>query len=200
MGKVITSLYLILWLTFCQALCVRLDRSQQGVCPRTCLSAKPLKPRGRGPRRPSLNGAPTTPPGAGPQNGPRQGPNRAPTASPVSGLGNDPRGSSPTTPPPSGPLPQPRPMSPAPYNQPPRPLSPGPQKPRIPANQKRSMSPGPYGGGPAGVKPPPSVGQRRRSNSASAMSVRDKRNSPPGPSPLANGQSYQPLPPPGTAS
>ncbi|KAF8455250.1 hypothetical protein BDZ91DRAFT_801452 [Kalaharituber pfeilii] len=27
------------------ALCVRMDRSQQGVCPRTCLSARPVKPR-----------------------------------------------------------------------------------------------------------------------------------------------------------
>ncbi|KAI5789707.1 hypothetical protein DFH27DRAFT_614326 [Peziza echinospora] len=27
------------------ALCIRMDRSQQGVCPRTCLSARPVKPR-----------------------------------------------------------------------------------------------------------------------------------------------------------
>ncbi|KAL9619072.1 MAG: hypothetical protein Q9160_006248 [Pyrenula sp. 1 TL-2023] len=134
-------------------------------------------------------------------NGPRPGSARGPMTPPGSGpISTDPRTRSPTSPPPQGPLPQPRPMSPAPYNQPPRPLSPGLQKPRSPAPQKRSMSPGPYGGGPGGVKPPPAVGQRRRSNSTGAVSVRDKRNSPPGPSPLAKGQSSQPLPPPGTAS
>ncbi|TLS21297.1 uncharacterized protein PpBr36_10302, partial [Pyricularia pennisetigena] len=31
------------------ALCIRLDRSQQGVVPRTCLSTRPLKPRAGGP-------------------------------------------------------------------------------------------------------------------------------------------------------
>ncbi|KAI5802578.1 hypothetical protein FPQ18DRAFT_300704 [Pyronema domesticum] len=36
------------------ALCVRLDRSQQGVCPRTCLSQRPVKPR----PPPGPNGAP----------------------------------------------------------------------------------------------------------------------------------------------
>lgn len=45
------------------ALCIRLDRSQQGVCPRTCLSQRPVKPRPngahRGPPRPDFpNGAP----------------------------------------------------------------------------------------------------------------------------------------------
>lgn len=30
------------------ALCTRLDRSQQGVCPRTCLSQRPIKPRPQG--------------------------------------------------------------------------------------------------------------------------------------------------------
>ncbi|KLU87032.1 hypothetical protein MAPG_06038 [Magnaporthiopsis poae ATCC 64411] len=33
------------------ALCIRLDRSKQGVVPRTCLSARPVKPR-PGPGRP----------------------------------------------------------------------------------------------------------------------------------------------------
>ncbi|KAI9776741.1 MAG: hypothetical protein M1839_009385 [Geoglossum umbratile] len=32
------------------ALCIRLDRSQQGVCPRTCLSKQPVKPRPNSPR------------------------------------------------------------------------------------------------------------------------------------------------------
>ncbi|KAL9122994.1 MAG: hypothetical protein Q9187_000452 [Circinaria calcarea] len=33
------------------ALCIRLDRSQQGVAPRTCLSTRPVKPRSNGPPR-----------------------------------------------------------------------------------------------------------------------------------------------------
>lgn len=45
----------------------------------------------------------------------------------------------------------------------------------------RSMSPGPYGGGPQHHHIPPS-GAKRRSNSASQ--IRDRRNSPPGPSPM----------------
>ena len=43
------------------------------------------------------------------------------------------------------------------------------------------MSPGPYGGGPQRANIPP-PGQKRRSNSAS--DVRERRNSPPGPSPM----------------
>ncbi|KAF3925485.1 hypothetical protein AA313_de0201231 [Arthrobotrys entomopaga] len=42
------------------ALCIRMDRSQQGVCPRTCLSPRPVKPRppptNRGPPPPQLRG------------------------------------------------------------------------------------------------------------------------------------------------
>lgn len=49
------------------ALCIRLDRSQQGVCPRTCLSARPVKPR-------------SPPPGGPPQGGPA---NRGAPGSPV---------------------------------------------------------------------------------------------------------------------
>jgi hypothetical protein len=50
-------------------MCVRLDRSQQGVCPRTCLSQRPLKQRPTGPARgPSPNGAHA-----------RNGPPRSPT-------------------------------------------------------------------------------------------------------------------------
>jgi hypothetical protein len=72
-----------------------------------------------------------------------------------------------------------RPMSPGGFNQAPRPLSPGPQRP-----QKRSQSPGPYGA--SGPMPMAAI-QRRRSNSASALSLRDKRMSPPGPSNLGPG-------------
>lgn len=64
--------------------------------------------------------------------------------------------------------------SPSPYNRAPRPMAPGPH-----GGQQRSMSPGPYGGGP---QHPANNQRKRRSNSAS--DVRDRRNSPPGPSPM----------------
>ncbi|KAK3378817.1 hypothetical protein B0T24DRAFT_522106 [Lasiosphaeria ovina] len=58
------------------ALCIRLDRSQQGVVPRTCLSTRPVKPRpGPGaPRGPPVN--PNRGPGGRPRspNGPGRGP------------------------------------------------------------------------------------------------------------------------------
>lgn len=71
------------------ALCTRLDRSQQGVCPRTCLSQRPVKPRPQGaPESPPqvrvANGRPQSPivirpynagPGSHPQS-PITGPNR----------------------------------------------------------------------------------------------------------------------------
>lgn len=44
-----------------QALCIRMDRSQQGVAPRTCLSKMPVKPRG--PPSNGSNGHPGTPQG-----------------------------------------------------------------------------------------------------------------------------------------
>lgn len=78
-----------------------------------------------------------------------------------------------------------RAMSPGPFNQAPRPLSPGPRP-----QSNRSMSPGPYGGRGG----PPSMGgekTRRRSNSASALNVRDRRNTPPGPSNLRQGTNSQ---------
>ncbi|TKA83105.1 hypothetical protein B0A55_00889 [Friedmanniomyces simplex] len=52
------------------ALCIRMDRSQQGVVPRTCLSKLPVKPRPQGPPSQSLNGppmSPTGPPGMTPR-------------------------------------------------------------------------------------------------------------------------------------
>lgn len=71
------------------ALCTRLDRSQQGVCPRTCLSQRPVKPRPQGapdspPQARVANGRPQSPivirpynagPGSNPQS-PITGPNR----------------------------------------------------------------------------------------------------------------------------
>ncbi|KXL44812.1 hypothetical protein M433DRAFT_771 [Acidomyces richmondensis BFW] len=45
------------------ALCIRMDRSQQGVAPRTCLSKLPVKPRPQGPPPMGPNGRPMTPTG-----------------------------------------------------------------------------------------------------------------------------------------
>ena len=64
--------------------------------------------------------------------------------------------------------------SPSPYHQDSRAISPSPSR------GQRSMSPGPYGGGPQ--RPFMPTPGKRRSNSASA--VRERRNSPPGPSPM----------------
>ncbi|KAL8676463.1 MAG: hypothetical protein Q9186_007024 [Xanthomendoza sp. 1 TL-2023] len=121
------------------ALCIRLDRSQQGVAPRTCLSARPVKPR----PYPNVRGPP--PPGMFAPGQPRP-------MSPNGGRG-----------------------SPSPYDRAPRGMSPGPYP------GQRSMSPGPYGGGPQRANMPP-AGGKRRSNSASE--VRERRMSPPGPSPM----------------
>ncbi|KAK5086740.1 hypothetical protein LTS08_007153 [Lithohypha guttulata] len=164
----------------------KLDRSQQGAVPRTCLAAKPSKPRpapGQGPRPmgpPGPNGRPMSPAMRGP-------PSRS--MSPA-GMGRSmspgPRGRPPMDrsmspgPRKMGPSPNGmRSMSPGAYNQPPRPLSPGPR-----GSKQRSMSPGPYG--PSGRPAPMAPNQRRRSNSSSqtAREVRERRMSPPGPSPL----------------
>lgn len=82
-----------------------------------------------------------------------------------------------------------RPMSPGGFNQAPRPLSPGPRG----GPHGRSQSPGPYGA--AGPLPMPSAPQRRRSNSAS--NFQDRRMSPPGPSKLGPGQGIRPMSPAG---
>jgi hypothetical protein len=62
------------------ALCIRMDRSQQGVAPRTCLSKLPVKPRPQGP-----------PPQGGPRNGPggpqQQQQQRPPMGGPGGGPG-----------------------------------------------------------------------------------------------------------------
>ncbi|KAI9674130.1 MAG: hypothetical protein M1817_001948 [Caeruleum heppii] len=183
------------------ALCIRLDRSQQGVAPRTCLSTRPVKPRptngGQQARPGHPRGAP--PPGmrVPPQGGPPAG--RPPMMRPMSPAAGGP----------------PRPLSPAngrqsprPYGQPGRPTSPagGRQSPRpYPGQQGRPMSPSasgfplhgqqaprpmsPSGGRQSprpghGVAPPramsPANGNRSRSNSAAATN--GAQRSPPGPS------------------
>ncbi|KAF2445497.1 hypothetical protein P171DRAFT_266326 [Karstenula rhodostoma CBS 690.94] len=163
------------------ALCVRLDRSQQGVVPRTCLSKHPVKPR-QGPPR---NGPPGPPRMQGPRpNGPDgipMGHAGVPQPRPLSPANN---GRSSPHPPAISPAgsrmsPAPRSMSPGPRQMPP-PQGRARSNSNAPyAGQPRSMSPGPYGGGPQ-MAPPPQMG-RPRANSASQIA---RRQSPPGPSPM----------------
>ncbi|OCL01246.1 hypothetical protein AOQ84DRAFT_370271 [Glonium stellatum] len=185
------------------ALCTRLDRSQQGVAPRTCLSKHPVKPRTGPPRQ-------GPPPGAPKIRGPPMGPGlpQPRPLSPANGRNSpgpfieQPRSMSPAggrnSP---GPYGQPRPMSPAsgrnspgPYNQQ-RSMSPAGPRGRLNSNAPyagppRSMSPGPYGGGPQ--RPIPAPEGRRRSNSASQVMAR--RASPPGPSPMNPNPYGAPIP------
>jgi len=123
------------------ALCIRLDRSRQGVVPRTCLSTRPVKPRapqGGGPRGPPVN----------PQGGHRAAYSQDRSESPAR-----PKTS---TGPGSG-----RPMSPAgrPMSPAGRPQSPGPRYPGQPAGRPRapSKSHGPSPMNP-GSRPGPSPG------------------------------------------
>ena len=92
-----------------QALCIRLDRSQQGVVPRTCLSSRPMKPRSRGP---GPNGPPRGPSGPGMRGppGPFGPPGRGSPAP-----SNVPRSMSPAL------APNQRSMSPGPYGGSPQP-------------------------------------------------------------------------------
>ncbi|KAF2402399.1 hypothetical protein EJ06DRAFT_337759 [Trichodelitschia bisporula] len=154
-------------------LCARLDRSQQGVVPRTCLSKNPVKPRPN-PNQQQQN----RPRGPPPQNrGSPSGP--APFANPV------PRPLTPTGRKSPAPFQQaPRSMtptgrnSPAPYAQPPRAMTPTGNRPRAASNaspymaynpQARSMSPGPYGSGQLQTPQRPEP-NRRRSNSMGQLS------------------------------
>ncbi|EAT89755.2 hypothetical protein SNOG_03024 [Parastagonospora nodorum SN15] len=154
------------------ALCIRMDRSQQGVVPRTCLSKHPVKPRGGPPRQappPGMRGPPLRSP---------MGPGGVPQPRPLS------PGSGPNSPHPSANgrmSPSPHAMSPGPRQMSPQMQGPprgrsnsnapqqGPPRGRSNSNApyaapQRSMSPGPYGGGPQ-MAPPPQMG-RPRSNSA----------------------------------
>ncbi|TID22300.1 hypothetical protein E6O75_ATG11094 [Venturia nashicola] len=170
------------------ALCTRMDRSQQGVVPRTCLSKQMVKPRPN-PNNSGRSGAPPSqlprpsqgPRGPGPNGNPQM---RGPGPHMMAGNGRN------------SPAPfaqAPRPLTPtgrgAPFAQAPRPMSPagsrqgqrsramsnapyrayqpgpGPQGPN--GQQQRSQSPGPYG--PPGMMRPPPIkdNNRRRSNSMS---------------------------------
>ncbi|KAI8628191.1 hypothetical protein F5Y19DRAFT_144756 [Xylariaceae sp. FL1651] len=153
------------------ALCIRLDRSQQGVVPRTCLSTRPVKPRpAGGPPGPRNGGPPVNPSGPrGPQ-GP--GPNYHPGQRPMTPQGGPPHGR-PESPmrPMNG-----RPQSPAhmrPYSPAGgRPMSPHTGRPASPASG-RPMSPGPRGQSPGP--------RQQRPQSPNGM---NRRHSPPGPSPM----------------
>ncbi|KAJ5917384.1 hypothetical protein N7466_010938 [Penicillium verhagenii] len=187
------------------ALCVRLDRSQQGVAPRTCLSARPVKPRprpppgapGPGPRGPPMmgpNGRPISPAGRGPPSG-RFYPTDMRPRSPGGYNQRHPqpgRNMSPV-----GQFPVPRSMSPGPRAMSPGPgpgMRPGPG-PRAMSPGPRSMSPGPYGG-PGMQRPVIPVNQRQRSNSAGNVSPPHiSAMAPPRPSPLAVATAQPPAPP-----
>ncbi|KAI9867567.1 MAG: hypothetical protein M1813_008366 [Trichoglossum hirsutum] len=128
------------------ALCIRLDRSQQGVCPRTCLSKQPVKPRPNSPRSvpsPAMRASP-------------QGRPMAPQVQP-------PRSASPAGPPHSpGALAgqQDRPVNP--YIEPLRSRSPSPPQPQSPALVRPQS--------PVISRPQTPVDQRPRANSFGQVS------------------------------
>ncbi|OJD16655.1 hypothetical protein AJ78_03207 [Emergomyces pasteurianus Ep9510] len=180
------------------ALCVRLDRSSQGVVPRTCLSARPVRPRPRNQSNAQGGPGPRGPPPMGHYGGPPSDGGRSMSmSSQMSHHSPNPSG------PPHPRFQQPangRPASPAssapssyrtfpPQQQHPHPhhphhhqhqkgrsMSPA-RFPQVPRSlspgpgripQPRSMSPGPYG--PGGMNKPPmsASANRRRSHSTSA--------------------------------
>ncbi|KAI5861938.1 hypothetical protein GGS23DRAFT_119894 [Durotheca rogersii] len=141
------------------ALCIRLDRSQQGVVPRTCLSTRPVKPRPAGGPPGSRPGPPVVPNG---QRGPRTPGPYPPGQRPMTPQGGPPRPmtaggrpQSPATMRPQSPATG-RPMSPyrGPMSPGPRPQSPG-QGPQSPSTMGRRMTPpgpspmNPNGGAPS---------------------------------------------------
>ncbi|KAI1142062.1 hypothetical protein F5Y05DRAFT_213398 [Hypoxylon sp. FL0543] len=141
------------------SLCIRLDRSKQGVVPRTCLSTRPVKPRPAGGPPNGRNGPPVNPSGPRGPRGP--GPNYPPGSRPMTPQSGRPES------PMMRPMAAGRPQSPAMMrpNSPAtgRPMSPYGSRPASPANG-RPMSPGPRAQSP---------GPRQQ-----------RRMSPPGPSPM----------------
>ncbi|KAI2619911.1 hypothetical protein GGR54DRAFT_108108 [Hypoxylon sp. NC1633] len=143
------------------SLCIRLDRSKQGVVPRTCLSTRPVKPRPAGGPPGTRNGPPVNPSGPrGPRGPGGPGPNYPPGQRPMTPQSGRPES-------PMRPMTAGRPQSPAGMRpQSPatgRPMSPYGSRPASPANG-RPMSPGPRAQSP---------GPRQQ-----------RRMSPPGPSPM----------------
>ncbi|KAI1373856.1 hypothetical protein F4677DRAFT_182364 [Hypoxylon crocopeplum] len=140
------------------SLCIRLDRSHQGVVPRTCLSTRPVKPRPAGGPPGGRNGPPVIPNGPRGPRGP--GPNYPPGQRPMTPQGGRPE----------SPM---RPMAAG------RPQSPAGMRPQSPATG-RPMSP--YGGRPASPATgrPMSPGPRAQSPGPRQQ----RRMSPPGPSPM----------------
>lgn len=109
------------------ALCIRLDRTQQGVVPRTCLSTRPVKPRP--PPGANRNGPPVNPQGGfprGPGPGPGPGPNYNQGRMTPQGMRNGP---------PPGP---PGPPGTRPYGPPSRPQSPSVMRPQSPSMRPQS--------------------------------------------------------------
>lgn len=162
------------------ALCIRLDRSQQGVVPRTCLSTRPVKPR---PQAPQAQGPATA---RGPQPGMRGPPQGRPRAA------SNPQG------------PQGRPMTPT--NGQSRPMTPNGQgRPMTPNGQGRPMSPAMINGPPRSMSPGPQgsprgPGPQGRPRSPSASQVQGRRNSPPGMSPMNPAMGSSPPGPQGPLS
>ncbi|KAI1330905.1 hypothetical protein F5Y16DRAFT_319160 [Xylariaceae sp. FL0255] len=175
-------------------LCIRLDRSQQGVVPRTCLSTRPVKPRpAGGPPGPRNGGPPINPNGGRGPRGP-PGPPGPPGQRPMTPQGSTPVGrpESPMRPPMNG-----RPQSPAQM----RPQSPAQMRPQSPAQ----MRPHPQAGrppmgppgrpqSPANPRPQSPGPRQQRSQSPSGM---NPRHNAPGPSPM-NPNGPSPRGPPGT--
>ncbi|KAI0458603.1 hypothetical protein F5B21DRAFT_399079 [Xylaria acuta] len=178
------------------ALCIRLDRSRQGVVPRTCLSTRPVKPRPAGGPPGSRNGGPPVNP-SGPRGPPRgPGPNSAPNYPPGHPYGRPESPMRPMNGRPQSPA-QMRPYSPAGA----RPQSPAQMRPYSPAGRPMSPHTGrpasPAGGPPMSPGPrPQSPGPRQqRSQSPGGM---NRRHSPPGPSPMnPNNAPHQFRGPPG---
>ncbi|XXG99351.1 mannosyltransferase [Hypoxylon texense] len=141
------------------SLCIRLDRTQQGVVPRTCLSTRPVKPRPAGGPPGARNGPPVNPSGPRGPRGP--GPNYPPGQRPMTPQNGRPES------------PMMRPMTAG------RPQSPAMMRPQSPANG-RPMSP--YGGRPASPATgrPMSPGPRAQSPGPRQQ----RRMTPPGPSPM----------------
>ncbi|EDN09521.1 SH3 domain-containing protein [Histoplasma capsulatum] len=145
------------------ALCVRLDRSGQGVVPRTCLSSRPVRPRPRNQSSGQGSPGPRGPPPMGHHHGsyPSDGGRSMSMSSQISYHGPNPNQSGPSTPrfqpPANG-----RPASPASPAQssyrtfPPQSPHPHPHHPNHPHHQSgRSMSPARFPPVPRSLSPGP---------------------------------------------